>query len=253
MKFKFVLILLIALSFLFAVNLLAEDYPLIRVMGDATVAVESDYHTISVEGDATVTVDPDFATLQFAIATLDTVLEDSKKYNDMLLADIENILGVLNIPEKNLSVSNFSISARYDYKLFDDQFLGYRVSRDIELKLSDLSKFNDLLELLIKNNINEINNVNYEYTKKAELFQQARENALIKARDKAKTMAEVYGLNIGKPLIINENSSRELTFRGRSLNTFGNVAAVDVYKGGGTLGKYTVSANVEVVFELLEK
>ena len=253
MKLKSALAILIVLSFLFADILLAEDYQSIRILGDASVTVEPDYHTIKVEGDATVTVDPDYATIQFDIATLDTVLEDSKKYNDMLLADIENIMGVLNIPDKNLSVSNFSISARYDYKLFEDQFLGYRVSRDIELKLTDLSKYNDLLELLIKSNINEINNVNYEYTKKAELFQQARENALIKARKKAEDMAAVYGMKIGKPLNIFENRSRELTYQGRSRNLYSNTVNLDSYSGGGSLGKYTVSANVEVIFELLEK
>jgi len=217
-----------------------------------TVLSADEYNTITVEGDATVTVDPDYAALQFDIATLDTVLEDSKKYNDMALADIENIMGVLNIPDKNLSVSNFSISARYDYKLLENKFIGYRVSRDIELKLSDLSKYNDLLELLIKSDISEIDNVNYEYTGKAELFQQARENALIKARKKAEDMAAVYGMKIGKPLNIYENRSRELTYSGRSRNLYSNTVSVDRYIGGGSLGKYTVSANIEVVFELLE-
>lgn len=218
-----------------------------------TVLSAEEYNTITVEGDATVTVDPDYVILKFDIATLDTILEDSKQYNDMFLSDIEDIMGVLNIPEKNLSVSNFSISARYDYKLFEDNFLGYRVSRDIELKLSDLSKYNDLLELLIKNDVSELDNVNYEYTEKASLFKQARENALIKAKEKAKHMASVYDMKIGRPLSIDEMSSRELTYRGRSYSPLSNVITTDTYSGGGTLGKYTVSAKIEVVFELLEK
>lgn len=85
-------------------------------------------------------------------------------------------------------------------------FKGYEVSKTFVIKLTDVSRFEQFFEEVLKTGITEVNNVSFETSKYRELKVQARELAIKAAREKALAMAGAVNQTIGKAIQIGEGT-----------------------------------------------
>ena len=217
----------------------------------------SEVATITVYGDGEVLADPDMINIFVNLSSFQKEVAAAKQENDELLAGVREVTESFAINNDDLDISNFSMQPIYEDWRMEKSLKGYRVIRTITIKLVEISNYNSLIESLINAGITEISGVEYQSSRKAEHFEKARDLALQKAQNKAKQMAAVYDMKIGKARYIYETSLPTMDIRGGRHNTMSYAVGMTGEYGNDAidniLGKISFGVNVSVVFELLEK
>jgi uncharacterized protein len=215
--------------------------------------VYADSNWIAVSGDSEITVDPDELHFVITIRTWDKEIDNAKANNDEKLEKVKEIFNLFSIPPENLEASSFNVKPIYEDGWQGTDLKGYDIVRSINVKMSKLDQYEDIVDALLNAGIYRISNVRYHSTKKEEIFVEAREKALEKAFNKATHMVKVYEMKLGKPLEISEGNIGFLPFG--MAGEFGNVALGDLSVGGDgndIMGKAKIKASVTVKFELIE-
>lgn len=229
---------------------------------------------ITVTGKAEVLVEPDEANFSLDVTKLDKDLAVAKRQNDETTAKILEVTRRFKISAQNVNVRNISVEIKNkiirDPKkpVYDEDgdltgekiFLGYEVSKTINIKLLELDKFEELFTELLKTGLTEVNSVSFETSKLRQYKDQARDMALKAAKEKATAMVGAIGQNIGKAIRITEGTVSNSTLNYSNLSANSNVTAnarstptvetVSTNVGSFSPGTITVSAEATVVFVL---
>ncbi len=219
------------------------------------LAQSDDSRYIIVSGEGEVVADADQVTFSFMIQTRNKDLDAAKDINDQKIEKVKEIFKLYSISNKDVEVSSFTLNPVYDYqdgKL--DKIEAFNISRNVCITLNNIEDYEPLVDALIGAEIYNIGGLAYEISDPSALHQQARENALKKAKEKALGMADFYGLKLGKVLSIEEVIStpyhRPIEYGGAGLNVLaGNVSSKseNVFEG-----RKTIKAHVIVKFELTD-
>lgn len=176
------------------------------------VADENPTSTISVSGVGTVDVAPDMAVISVG------VLREAKTARAALDANNEAMTTVLSamenqgIEEKDLQTSNFSIQPRYVYPKANTggvqkppKIVGYVVSNNLTIRIRDLEKTGEILDLVVTLGVNTGGNIQFRNQNTEEIMEQARINAVKNAVSKATILVETAGADLGRIITISEN------------------------------------------------
>ncbi len=215
-----------------------------------------DRRTISVTGEAEVRVVPDEAIFNFGIETDNKDIEVARQENDRRVRDLLATATKLGIPEKNVQTDYLNIEPRYEYNNTRQErvFFGYFTTRNVSIRLTNLSLFDDLLSRALKLGVNYVGGAQLRTSELRKHRDQARLMAIRAAREKAVALTAELGVKVGKPVTISEESQGGSPWR--STRMMMQNAIADSPDGGGegsgTLspGQITVTARVTVVFEL---
>jgi uncharacterized protein len=229
-------------------------------------------HTIRVSGDSEVKVVPDQAVIIIGVETINKSISDAKKENDKQVKDIAEIAARYGVQPSDIGTDYITANPQYDYLEHEKRFLGYRIRRPITITLGNVGKFDSLMTDLLESGITEIQNVQFQTTELRRYKDQARSMAIKAASEKAQALAAELGLKIGKAQTILEKTTGSRDYRSwygywgygswygnnrsNSPNPFNstmNAPSTDQSQNDDTpvaLGKISISAGVEVVFEL---
>jgi uncharacterized protein YggE len=229
-------------------------------------------HTIKVSGDSEVKVVPDKAVIIIGVETLNKSMAEAKKQNDKQVKDIAEIAAHFGILPDEIGTDYINANPQYDYLEHEKRFLGYRIRRPITVTLGDVSKFDSLMTDLLESGVTEIQNVQFQTTELRKYKDQARSMAIKAAFEKAQALASELGLKIGKAQTIIEKPANSSDYRSwygywgygswygnnrsnypNPFNSSMNAAPAEQPQNDDTpvaLGKISISAGVEVVFEL---
>ncbi len=99
-----------------------------------------------------------------------------------------------------------------------------------------------------------IQNIGYDYSKRIEAQDKARTDALLVAKEKAFSMAKTLNVNLGDPLVIEDNQSFAEPRRSNMLMAASEAGFRSGSKdsGGYALGKIEVMSRVKVVYQLAQ-
>lgn len=78
-------------------------------------------------------------------------------------------------------------------------------SQDITVKLSSISHYNQFMDSIIKVGVSHISPVKRSFSQQDKFYQQALDQALVNANQKAKKLADVMQVKLGRLLFIKEN------------------------------------------------
>ncbi len=164
-----------------------------------------------VQGQGKVAVAPDIAKVSLGIeetgsslrAVQDSVNKKSKSLTDELKK--------LGIKEGNIKTTSYNLYPEYDYQGRPPRVTGFRVSITYEVKIPDFDKVNDVLVKATEIGANSIGNVSFEVNDKTkkEKLQEAREEAIKEAKDKAEGLAKAAGITLGEIVNISEQQGFE--------------------------------------------
>jgi uncharacterized protein YggE len=191
---------------------------------------------ITVNGEAVVKVQPDQIIITFGIETWD----------------------------KNIQTDYLSIEPRYGDNYEKRNFIGYFVRNTFVVTLAEPDKVENLVTGVLQSGVNYIHSINFQTTEFKKYREQARELALNAAKEKAEKMAGSLGQLIGNPIQISEGYGGAnwyySSWNGWGYGSRSNYMSQNVMQNieGGTgeisetiaLGKISIKANVNVVFEL---
>lgn len=221
---------------------------------------------ITVTGEAVVNVKPDKVVISLGIETSDADISTAKLKNNEIMQKSVLVMKELGIPEKDVQTDYLSVQPRWKTESVRDTFLGYFVRNTLVVTIGDVAKLEDLVTQVLQSGVNYIHGIDFQTTELKKYREQARELALLAAREKAEKMAAVLGQSIVAPIQINENnvgssssyiSSWNSWGYGRSLSLGVSNTQVSVEPANAgditstiALGKLAIRANVSVIFEL---
>lgn len=161
---------------------------------------------IEVSGSAEAEVTPDIIYIGIS---LKEYFKDSGNKKKIEIEDLERQLqsAVLKagIPQENFMINNISSYNNWWEKKKTPDFLARKQYR---IKLSDLSKMNEILSAVDAKGIEYSNIDSYDYSKKESLEKDLKIKALQNAKEKAEYLLKSIGGSIGGPLSIQETASQ---------------------------------------------
>lgn len=201
--------------------------------------------TVEVVGEGIVYATPDMVNISISIEKEGLDLKNLRQKNG------EAVAQVLQLLSKELPMENFQTSYVSLYKDDYNKLNKYRVVQNINIKLEDISKYDNLMNAIFDAGVNRIDGISFGVKNKEKLLQEARVAAIDDARKKALLYAVSLDQNIGKAIKIKEVNSH--------FNDIQPVERMSKMSLGSTksdntlaVGKIAIEAQVNVAFELLK-
>ena len=201
--------------------------------------------TVEVVGEGIVYATPDMVNISISIEKEGLDLKNLRQKNG------EAVAQVLQLLSKEVPMENFQTSYVSLYKDDYNKLNKYRVVQNINIKLEDISKYDNLMNAIFDAGVNRIDGISFGVKNKEKLLQEARVAAIDDARKKALLYAVSLDQNIGKAIKIKEVNSH--------FNDIQPVERMSKMSLGSTgsdntlaVGKIAIEAQVNVAFELLK-
>ena len=150
-------------------------------------------------------------------------------------------------------MENFQTSYVSLYKDDYSKLNKYRVVQNINIKLEDISKYDNLMNAIFDAGVNRIDGISFGVKNKEKLLQEARVAAIDDARKKALLYAVSLDQNIGKAIQIKELNSHFNDIQ--PVERMSKMSLESPANGSDNtlaVGKIAIEAKVNVSFELLK-
>lgn len=194
---------------------------LIIVLTLSAVAQSDDkMPTITVTGTAEVQIAPDEVVFSLDVTKTDKDLQIAKSLNDESVGKILELMRRFSIPAQNVKTDYISVEMKYETvrdpknKIVDEDgnevgnqvFAGYQVSKTVIIKLTDLTRFEELFSEVLKFGVSRVKNVDFQTSQIRQHKDRAREMAMKAAREKAVALSAAINQTIGKAIKIEEQA-----------------------------------------------
>lgn len=205
----------------------------------------SDGATVSATGSGEVTAEADLAVVSVSVtATADSA--DAAR--ERVATDAERMRQALRdagIADDAVETASYRVNPEYNHSGDSREVVGYRAVHTYSVEVEP-DRAGEVVDVAVGNGADQVDNVAFTLTDetRAELRQQAIENAVDAARADAETMASASDLTLG--------DVRSVSTDGGSQPFYSERAVAQDSAGGGTSfepGPVTVTATVSVTYE----
>ena len=238
--------LLIALVLAAGIPMSASAQP----QSNAPIAYSADGTLVSVSASANSTRVPDVATINTGVVSQAADANAAMRQNAEQMDKVMKALRAAGIAEKDIQTSGINLNAQYHYQENKPpRITGYEARNTVNVKIRDLSKLGRVLDTLVAQGANQINGPSFEVDEPDEAYDEARVAALKKAQARAQTYADALGLRVRRIVSISEGGG----FMPPPMPMMRAMAADASFARKETAvspGEATLSANLDVVFEL---
>jgi uncharacterized protein len=218
------------------------------LLGSATLTAQVTFvpdqtPRVSVDGQASITARPDLAFVSFGVYGLNEDLQTARAGADAAVGRLLKVAEDLKIERDDIAASSLNVEPNYS----DDRphkFLGYGVTRSVNITPRDLARLEDLIDGAVKAGANQDFNIALEVADAAALRERATMLALEDAKKQAARIAAVFGMKLGPVRSISPGS------RGVS-NASGRTFYAGIPHGTFLPSSVTISADESVTFVLL--
>jgi uncharacterized protein YggE len=163
---------------------------------------------IYVEGSAEIEVVPDLMTFSLLIEKSDMDLAAAKADVDSRSTLLINTCKKLGINPDAIATTALSIFPEYDYKDQQRVFSGNRVSRQVDIKLKDLTKYSQVMKALVDAKITQTINTKLSLVDERSAKDKVLISAMSDAKARAERLAASQGKTLGEPFSISEFNTR---------------------------------------------
>ncbi|HUD09859.1 MAG TPA: SIMPL domain-containing protein, partial [Patescibacteria group bacterium] len=146
----------------------------------------------------------------------ETVSDAKNKVNqtaDKIITDLKK----LGIADKDIKTTDYSINPNYSNEVVpvmggsgQQAITGYTVTQNLEVKVKPIDKANKVVDTATADGANLVGGINFTFSDDLQktLDQQATQQAVNDAKDKAQSLANVSGIHLGKIVNVVENSNQ---------------------------------------------
>jgi uncharacterized protein len=204
---------------------------------------------ISVTGEANVSVPPDQAQIDGGVTSDAKTAREASDANNAAMGKVLLALKGAGIEEKDYQTSRLSLQPQYatSSKVSERAgIVGFRASNRVTVKIRDVTKVANVIDVLVGAGANEIGGINFTVTQASKVLDEAREKAIADARRKAEIYAKAAGVTLGEPLGISEEGAPTPVFRGKMAAPMAAGAPV-------AQGEETLSVTVSVSWAIKPK
>lgn len=154
-------------------------------------------NTVSFSGQGKVLAKPDVAVINLSIVTQAPTSKAAQSDNSKKSNAVTDFLKKQNIDEKDIKTIGYNISPQYDWNNGINNLRGYQVSETLQVKVRDLDKTDDVLAGVVSAGANLVNDVQLSVDKPEQLKEQARQEAIKDAQQKAEVLQKQLGIDLG--------------------------------------------------------
>ena len=213
--------------------------------------IQPEKRSISVLGKGEIKVKPDMVRISMRVSTDDPIITKAQSKNNEITQNVLSILKKYNIEEKDIQTSYLSVYPNHDFSSY--RVIGYSAEHTIQVLLRDLTQFEPLLIEVLETGASSVYGVEFKVSDEEKYEEQARTLAIKAAKDKAVSMANELGQEIGEPLTIQEAIERSNnSYNNYPLLLGSQVSPSDILEDPSLLspGQLTITAVVTVEFAL---
>jgi uncharacterized protein YggE len=205
-----------------------------------------------VTGQGKVEVTPDIANVQLGIeAQSGTVAEAQAQANNAMTA-VMSALKSNGIADADIQTRYFNIQkvTRWDADKQQEITIGYQVSNVVVAKVRNVQTTGSVIDAAVQagGDLTRVDSVSFDVEDPIRYYDQAREKAMADAADKAKSLAKLAGVKLGKAIYINESSTTPVPPVPIYSGSEAAGAAVDTTQISA--GQIEITLNVQVVYEI---
>ena len=187
------------------------------------------YKSFSVSAEGKAVSKPDVAKFSFSIITEGKDLTKIQKENTDKANAVIDFLKKQGVDSLDIKTTNYNISPKYTYYNCSEpvvsggqqgsfsiskpkpcpppEITGYTLIQTINVKIRDFSKIGDILSGIVNYGANDISNLIFTIDNPDKVQNEARTEAILKAKEKAQKVAEAAGFKLGNLLSIEEGYS----------------------------------------------
>jgi len=174
---------------------------------------------ISVTGEATVSVAPDQAQIDGGVTSDARTARGASDANNAAMGKVLLALKGAGIEEKDYQTSRLSLQPQFATPSKASEraqgILSFRASNRVTVKIRDVTKVANVIDVLVSAGANEIGGIHFTVTQASKVLDEAREKAIADARRKAEIYAKAAGVTLGEPISISEEGAPVPVFRGK--------------------------------------
>ncbi len=221
------------------------------VIGCATV--QSDTGKIEISGSGSVTATPDIAVFSISLESLKDTTSEAVNELKTLQANVLKVLTEdCNIDEDDIVSTYLNFAPSYSWIDGKQVLNGQRASSSYSVTVRNLDSLGAIYDKLSAISTISLSNISLQVEDNSQFVAEARKEAMDNAVATATLYAESLGMRLGDAIYVNEGSSsryyeESVVYPAAKMMMASNADTVDYRQDD-----ITISANVNVVFELIK-
>ncbi len=170
-----------------------------------TIDQQNNYQ-ITVSGQGKVYVKPDIATVTLGLKTDGNNVQKITETNVIIMNKILNDLKGLGIEDKDIKTTQYSVAPKYNWiERLGNIPDGYTIEQNIQVKIRNFDKIGEVLNIASNHGANITNSLQFTVDDPENFKEQARAEAIKKAKANAENLAKESGVKLGKLVNVYEN------------------------------------------------
>ncbi|MCF6277110.1 MAG: SIMPL domain-containing protein [Candidatus Magasanikbacteria bacterium] len=203
--------------------------------------------TINISASGKAVVTPDIATITMGIVSESETVVEAQEKNTLIMNRLFIQLDELGIERRDVKTQDYSVYPMYNYKEGDRELTGYTVNQDVVVKVRNVDNSGKVLALVGELGLNRVGGVSFSIDDTEVYKNEARQDALKNALEKAKIIAKTLGLEVVGVVSYNEyEQSGIVPYYAKLESGFGG----DASEPNIETGTSDVVMNINVLFEI---
>ena len=208
---------------------------------------------IAVRGEGQATAAPDVATLNLTVLRVaDTARAALDQSNEAATAVLE-AMDAFAVEPRDRQTSGFTIIPQYRYENREDgtsvppQIVGYEARNSLTVRVRDLAQIGEILDRAVSLGVNQGGDIAFGVEDPTALRNDARRQAVERARDSAEAIAQAAGVTLGRVVRVSDLVEGGVGLPVPQMRAM----AADTASVPIATGESEVSAHVLVVFAII--
>lgn len=192
---------------LLAAVAIAATFPMAAAAQVATPPVVTDGTLLDVVAEGQANRVPDIATIRAGVVTQAPTAAAALSANATQMAGVLAALKAAGVAERDVQTATISLNPQYRYA--DNQppvITGYQASNSVSVKFRDIARSGTILDALVKQGANQIDGPNLMIDKLEAAQDEARVDAVKRARARAELYARALGMRVERLVSLSEGS-----------------------------------------------
>ena len=205
-------------------------------------------YQITVSGEGKVYVKPDVALISLGVATQAATVADVTKSNTEKMNAVIAAVKKMGVADKDIQTTNYNLTPVYDNYIVPTAvptaggvsmmypssgsgimrtgttLKGYKLEQDVQVKIRDFTKIGDILSQATANGANQVGDLQFTIDNPEQFKEQARAQAIAKAKTNAQNLSKESGINLGKLINVYENYIYPMAYSAKAVGMGGGVA-----------------------------
>lgn len=162
--------------------------------------------TFDVTGEGKSYATPDEAQVNFGLSKEGVSVESVQDTVNTTINQFVDGLKEMGVKEELIKTTAYNVYPRYDYNGGKSRITGYEVSTNVRVKFTDFELVNDGLDLAGEMGLNQVGGLQFLLSDETEdkAMGEARKQAIAEAEKKAKELAGLAGMSLGKIVNVQE-------------------------------------------------